>query len=192
MNMYNCKVVTVSSSTFENNHAQSVFRDLPSRVPGGGLSITTNSSLTHSKSRRTFTYTIQDCTFSNNSANSTVDSADTTTLLSFAYINNRGGGVAIYVVHPSAVINISRCNFTNNFAPYLGGGLYMFSSEQITEEDYTVADNYFEGNEAKFGGGIALGTSSRKVKDDVILTRNTFLRNSASFGGAMFLVPGEL
>ena len=201
VNMYNCKDVTISSSTFENNCAQSVFRDLPYRVPGGGLSITIFSNLTHDVMHRArpFAYTIQNCTFSNNNATSTVATADTSTLLNLGFINNRGGGVALYMVHPSVVkVNILRCNFINNFAPYFGGGLYIFSPKLVTEEDFTVADSYFEGNEAELGGGIALGAVFQETEENstvliekVVLTRNTLLRNNASFGGGMFLGPGE-
>ena len=81
VNMYNCPVVTVSKSTFENNHAQSVFTDLPSRVSGGGLSITIDGRNNSSVMHGAFNYTIQSCTFFNNNANSTAPTADTNTLL---------------------------------------------------------------------------------------------------------------
>ena len=202
--MYNCQVVTVSASTFENNRAQSVFTDLPSRVSGGGLSITIYGNSNGSVVQETFKYTIQNCTFSNNSANSTVPTASISSILDGGHINGRGGGVSFYMVQPSVVlIKILQCNFTNNSASGFGGGLYIFSPVLFTEEDFTIADNHFEKNEAVNGGGIALGATFQLtdgkeflykdvLTESVILSRNTFVRNRAMFGGAMFLlVPGQ-
>ena len=201
--MYNCSVVTVSESTFENNHAQSVFTDLPSRVSGGGLSVTiydrSNSSVVHSQ----FSYTIQNCTFSNNSANSTVPAAGTRSILEGGHVNGRGGGVAFYVVHPSVIeIKVLGCNFTNNSASAYGGGLYVFSPELVTEEDFTIADNHFEGNLAILGGGIKLSAYFQQTNEigylkknvftkSVTFSRNVFVRNRAKRGGAMSLGPGK-
>ncbi len=126
VNMYNCPVVTVSESTFENNHAQSVFTELPSRVSGGGLSVTIKDPNNSSVMRGAVSYTIQNCSFSNNNANSTATTTDTITILEGGHLNNRGGGVAFYVVHPSVVeIKVLGCNFTNNSASLAGGGLYI-------------------------------------------------------------------
>ena len=205
--MYNCSVVTVSGSTFENNLATSVFTDLPSRVSGGGLSVTIYDNSSSSVIHGRYSYTIQNCTFFNNSANSTVPTPDTTSVLKGGYVNDRGGGVSFYMVHASVVeIKILHCNFTNNNASAFGGGLYMFSPELFTE-DFAIADNHFEGNIARNGGGIAIGANyhtNRSVynmktdvlTDSVILcSRNTFVRNIAMLGrgGAMTmaLVPGE-
>ena len=204
VNMYNCKDVTVSSSTFENNHAQSVFTDLLSRVSGGGLSITTlydNSRC--SVAQRRVSYTIQNCTFSNNSANSTVATAHIPAILSGSYVNNRGGGVAFYVMNPLVVtINVSHCNFFNNTAPHFGGGIYIFSPKVVTEEIFIIANNWFEGNEAgNSGGGIVLGAPFLQAgkrqqqmnyfKKSVKFTRNTFVKNQAMYGGALWLLPGQ-
>ena len=203
VNMYNCQVVTVSASSFENNRAQSVFTDLPSRLSGGGLSITIYGNSNGSVVQGTHSYTIQNCTFSNNSANSTVRTASTVSILEGGYINGRGGGVAFYVVQPSVIlIKILQCNFTNNSASTSGGGLLIFSPLLVAEEDFTVADNHFEGNLAEYGGGIALGAPFQQMDgeeylykdiltESVIFSRNTFVRNRACFGGAMFLGPGE-
>ena len=200
--MYNCHVVTVSASIFENNRAQSVFTDLPSRLSGGGLSITIYGNSNGSVVQGTFNYTIQNCTFYNNSANSTVPT-DTVSILDGGYINGRGGGVAFYVVHTSVVIiKVLQCNITNNSASIFGGGLYIFSPVLFTEEDFTVADNHFEGNEAEHGGGIHLGAVIKETNENeylhkvvltesVIFSGNTFVRNLAMLGGAMFLRPGE-
>ena len=202
VNVYNCPVVTVSESTFENNHAQSVFTDLPSRVSGGGLSVTihdrSNSSVVHSQ----FSYTIQNCTFSNNSANSTVPAAGTTSILN-GHVNGRGGGVAFYVVHHLVIeIKVLGCNFTNNSASFTGGGLYVFSPEVDTEMDFTIAMNRFEGNTAKNGGGgVALaGGLQQKIakeylnktalKESVVFSKNMFVQNKGTRGGALYLGLG--
>ena len=198
-------MVTVSKSTFENNHAQSVFTDLPSRVSGGGLSVTIYDRNDSSVMKKTVSYTIQNCTFSNNNANSTTISARPISLLKGRHINGRGGGVAFYMVHPSVVeITVLGCNFTNNSAPFYGGGLYIFTPELVTEEDFTITGNHFEGNEAGSGGGITLGfafqlTSGMELNKDVltvsvILSKNTFVGNKAmrEHGGAVFVGPGKL
>ena len=201
--MYNCKDVTVSSSTFENNHAQSVFTDLPSRVSAGGISITILGNSNSSAIQGTFAYTIQNCNFSNNSAISTVATASTVSVLEGSHVNGRGGGVGFYIVHLSVVsIIVLQCNFLGNVAA-IGGGLLIISPDLATEEDFTVADNHLEGNEAiSSGGAIALGavfqqthTKLRLLKDiltkSVIFNGNRFVRNIAHVGGAMFLGPGE-
>ena len=199
--MYNCQVVMVSASTFENNRAQSVFTDLPSRVSGGGLSITIYGNSNSSVVQGTFNYTIQNCTFYNNNATSTVESASTISILEGGHVDGRGGGVAFYAVQPLVVlIKVLQCNFTNNSAD-IGGGLYIVSPVPFTEEDFTVAGNHFEENEAMNGGGIALGailkhTDGKEfiykdVTESVTFCRNTFVRNTAEFGGAMLLVQGQ-
>ena len=196
--MYNCQVVTVSASTFENNRAQSVFTDLPSRVSGGGLSITIYGNSTGSVVQGTFNYTIQNCTFYNNNATSTVPTVSPIFILEGGHFNGRGGGVAFYVMHTSVLlIKILQCNFTNNSAPFFGGGLVIFSPEVVAKEVFTVADSYFEGNEAENGGGISVGatvllTEKHKVLlKDVVYARNIFVRNRARFGGALFLGRGK-
>ena len=201
--MYNCPVVTVSESAFENNHAQSVFTDLPSRVSGGGLSVAIDGRNDRSVMEKTFSYTIQSCTFSNNNANSTAPTADTTSILEGGHLNDRGGGVTFYLVRSSVIeIKVLGCNFTNNFASAFGGGLYVFSPELVTEGVFTITDNHFEGNMAMNGGGVALGPAIQRengkenlnktvLKESVILTRNMFVQNKViGNGGAMFLGPG--
>ena len=203
VNMYNCPVVTVTKSTFENNHALSVFTDLPSRVSGGGLSVTIYDVNNSSVTKKTISYTIQNCTFSNNSANSTAPTTDTISILEGGHLNGRGGGVAIYVVHPSVVeIKVLHCNFTNNSASAYGGGLYIFTPEVDTEEDFIIADNHFEGNVAAVGGGgIAVGAvflqkigkeylNKTVLKTVVLFSKNMFVQNKGNRGGAMFLGPG--
>ena len=204
VNMYNCSVVTVSESTFENNHAQSVFTDLPSRVSGGGLSITIYDHNDSSLMRGAFNYTIQSCNFSNNNANSALPSASTNSLLAKGHINDRGGGVTFYVVHSLVIkIKVLGCTFINNFAPAYGGGLYIFSPEVDTEEDFIIADNHFEGNIARSGSGVTFAATFQQrsrmeyMKKDVLsesvtFSRNCFVRNRAMHGqgGAMLLLPG--
>ena len=195
-------MVTVSESTFENNHAQSVFTDLPSRVSGGGLSVTIHDRSNSSVMQSQFSYTIQNCTFSNNNANSTVPAAGTTSILN-GHVNGRGGGVAFYVVHHLVIeIKVLGCNFTNNSASFTGGGLYVFSPEVDTEMDFTIAMNHFEGNTAKNGGGgIALaGGLQQKIakeylnktalKESVVISKNMFVQNKGTRGGALYLGLG--
>ena len=203
MNMYNCKDVTVSSSTFENNHAQSVFTDLPNRVSAGGLSITIYGNLTHSVRQGAFSHTVHNCTFSNNSANSSVATAESGTILAGGHINDRGGGMAIFVLNPLVVmISISKCIFIDNFAPLFGGGLYLVFPELATDGHFIAADSYFEENEAEYGGGITLGAAFLQtgvtenealiLEEMVTFTRNIFVKNRAAVGGAMRLRPGKL
>ena len=196
--MYNCPVVTVSESTFENNHAQSVFTDLPSRVSGGGLSVAIYGRNDSSLMRGAFNYTIQSCTFSNNNASSLVPSAGTFSILEGGHVNGHGGGVAFYMVRSSVIeIKVLGCNFTNNYAPAFGGGLLIFSPETVPEEDFTIAGSYFEGNEAEAGGAISLSVTflqkgkTEVLTKNVIYTNNVFVRNKARFGGAMYFGPGE-
>ena len=153
VNMYNCLVVTVSGSTFENNHAKSVFTDLPSRVSGGGLSITINDTRNSSVTQGTYNYTIQNCTFSNNSANSKTPSVRPIPILQGGHINGRGGGVASYVVNPLVVdFRVISSNFTNNFE---------YLKKEVLTVSVVFRGNTFVQNRAipDFGGAMLIGPS---------------------------------
>ena len=201
--MYNCPVVTVSGSTFENNHAQSVFTDLPSRVSGGGFSVAIDGRNDRSVMEKTFSYTIQNCTFFNNNASSPVPTAGTTSILKGGHLNHRGGGVTFYLVRSSVIeIKVLGCNFTNNYASAFGGGLYVFSPELVTKGVFTITDNHFERNMAMNGGGVAIGPAFQRkngkgnlnktvLNESVEFNRNMFVQNKViGNGGAMFLGPG--
>lgn len=205
VHMYKCSEVTVSGCTFENNQAQSVFADLPLRVFGGGLSITIlygnqNSSVKLGP----INYTIHNCIFSNNSANSIVPAAGTGSVLQGSLNNGRGGGVAFHVDYPLAVkVKVLHCNFSNNYASAYGGGLYLVSLQVVTVDHFTIADNHFEGNEARSsGGGISIAAAFQQTdgaeylnkdifSESVIFSNNTFVQNRAIHGGAIALAPGE-
>ena len=97
---------------------------------------------------------------------------------------------------------VLSCNFKSNSA-LNGGGLYWSSPEPFTEENFTIADNRFEGNKARTSDGIVLGVAFRETNrvhylkrrvltEFVIIRRNTFVQNRSVCGGGLYLAPGEL
>ena len=52
--------------------------------------------------------------------------------------------------------------------------MYVFSPELVTEEDFTITDNLFEGNVAESGGGIILGATFQQTNEIGYLDNNVF------------------
>ena len=193
--------VQVTGCTFQHNQATSVFRDLPFRIAGGGISValTSNQTVQDATVHR---YIIQACTFLNNSANSTLPPLNISGVLSDQYLNGRGRGLAMFVNHPSFVaVRVFGCNFTANSANMFAGGLYLFPFHIMVDKDFEFIGNHFEGNIAPAGGGSAFGvpfgqrcTSERceTVRERVRVEDSTFLKNIANYGAALRLAVSEL
>ena len=201
VNIYNCVEVQVIGCTFQHNQATSVFRDLPFRIAGGGLSFALSSNQTV-QDTTVHRYTIQACTFLNNSANSTLPPLNISGVLSERFLNGRGGGLAMFVNHPSFLaVRVIGCNFTANTANAFAGGLYLLPLHIMVDKDFEFIGNHFEGNVAPAGGGSAFGvpfsqrcTSERceTVRERVRVENSTFMRNSATYGAGLRLAVSEL
>ena len=90
-------------------------------------------------------YTINNCTFYNNSAN--------TNLTQWIQSGNHGGGMHISLANGSYnTINISDCHFHNNTAKF-GGGLYIKCQSLCSNTSIIVEHTYFHNNSASIGGG---------------------------------------
>lgn len=201
VNIYNSVEVQISGCTFQHNRATSIFRDLPFRIAGGGISFALSSNQT-TQDTTVHRYTIQACTFLNNSANSTLPPLDISGVLSEQYLNGRGGGLAMFVNHPSFVmVRVTGCNFTGNSANAFAGGLYLLPLHILVDKDFEFIGNHFEGNMAPTGGGTAFGVpfgqrcdSERceTVRERVRVEDSTFVRNSGTYGAGLRLAISKL
>lgn len=196
VNIFNSVEIQVTNCTFQHNRATSIFRDLPFRIAGGGVSIALSSNQTVQDTTE-HRYTIHACTFLNNSANSTLPPLNISGVLSEQYLNGRGGGVAIFVNHPSfVVVRVTGCNFTGNSANAFAGGLYLLPLHILVDKDFEFVGNHYEGNTAPAGGGTAFGVPFGQrcdsemcdtVRERVRVEDCTFIRNSAMYGAGLRL-----
>ena len=201
VNIYNCVEVHISDCTFQHNRATSVFRDLPFRIAGGGISLALVSDKT-TQDPTVHRYIVQSNTFLNNSANSTLPVLNISGVLSQQYLNGRGGGLSVFVNHPSFVmVRVTGCNFTDNSANAFAGGLYLLPLHILVDKDFEFIGNHFEGNMAPAGGGTAFGVpfgqrcdSERceTVRERVRVEDSTFVGNSGTYGAGLRLAISKL
>ena len=86
-----------------------------------------------------------------------------------------GGGAFIYSNSKRYIMR--NCDFTENSAvKYYGGGLYLYSRNQVELHDVR-----FVGNKAMYGGGL----NGDSDNDYSLVSNCYFESNTASFGGAM-------
>ncbi|RMG03519.1 MAG: DUF5123 domain-containing protein, partial [Nitrospirae bacterium] len=99
--------------------------------------------------------TIEDCTFSGNTA------------------NDDGGGA--YVLTYSGTVSLTNNTFSDNAAVNRGGGAYVYTESGTA----SLTNNTFNDNGAGYGGGAYVYTESGTAS----LTNNTFSDNDAGYGG---------
>ena|GEM_PF-1166565 len=93
-------------------------------------------------------------------------------------------GGALFIYNTSKIL-ISNCLFTNNYAKYYGGAIYLESSNPV------IVNSVFSNNSAygytynyihyTYGGAIYMDDASP------ILANNTFVNNSARYGGGIYM-----
>ena len=165
--------VTITDTTFNDNHARSTERSY-----GGAISITgSNINLTNTN-------------FTNNIANSTKS-------------NSYGGAIATTGESTvfSASININNTKFENNLAS--GYGKTYGGAISTTGTNTTLNNNTFINNTANstasnsYGGAIATTGESETRNSNVTITNTEFKNNTASgdiesYGGAISTIGSSL
>lgn len=112
--------------------------------------------------------------------------------------NGSGGGISISGTDnaPSKLEMFAKSSVTGNFAPFLGGGIYVSGNVSVTaSKGVRISGNTVEGN----GGGVA-ATSGAALNPPTMSFDCTFLNNLATDiatsqlgrGGAIFCGAGEL
>ena len=149
------------------------------------------------------TVTIQDCTFSSNSAflveaEANISESDSSRIdqaLNTNFFNGRGGGVAIVPQDPHFNVRarITGNTFQQNHADTFGGGLFLLIEGTETSHRFLVDNCTFLGNEASlnFGGGIHVALLLRNLVSEptrITVTGSTFRDNLAYFGGGFSVV----
>ena len=127
-------------------------------------------------------YTINNCTFYNNSANSNITK--------WIQSGNHGGGMQINLANGSFnTIIMSDCHFNNNTAGF-GGGLYIKCRSLCKENIIRVEHTYFHNNSASIGGGgVDVGFSKHKslypMYNKITFYSCHFEENYGIFGGGV-------
>ena len=128
-------------------------------------------------------YTISNCTFYNNSAN--------TNLTQWFQFSNHGGGIHIFLTNGSInnTVEVSDCFFYKNIATF-GGGLYIHCRSVCKGNSITVNHTCFHNNSALIGGGgVDLGFSDYKtcypMYNSIIFYWCNFEENYGIFGGGV-------
>lgn len=92
-------------------------------------------------------------------------------------------GGALYIYNTSKIY-IANCLFTNNYAKYFGGAIYIESSNP-TIVNCVFSNNssygYVYGSSYTYGGAIFMDDANP------ILANNTFVNNTAKIGGALYI-----
>ena len=128
-------------------------------------------------------YTIDNCTFYNNSAN--------TNPTQWIQSGSHGGGMHISLANGSFnnTINILHCHFNNNIARF-GGGLYIKCQSLCSNTSIIVDHTYFHNNSASIGGGgVDVGYASQKtyypMHNSMTFYSCHFEENHGIFGGGV-------
>ena len=203
--------VTISHSVFEgNNNLQN------GTAGGGGVNIEfpycppghfNDSECGNNINFLTYaSYTIQNCTFRNNTAH-TINDLESQFILpnrSFHQAFGRGGGMAVYFSGNSSEItmNITHCLFDSNRAIY-GAGLFAEFHDQAHNNTLTITHNTFTSNECYHfdsqqgagGGGLRIAflfyLEERSVMNNKVTIANCeFDGNRAYFGGGLSFLSG--
>ena len=174
--------VLLNNTIFENNKV--IESELEYTYGGGGLVIV---FIPYQKQQKT-QYTINNCTFENNSAN-------------LGGLSKRGGGMSLIFLQNSQeiYIKIENCCFKNN-AGSLGGGLFSQCSDYSTNCHLTVYNTEFYGNRAttssfadgeeRAGGGVQLGFQILQEipkNNSILFDSVNFTANTADNGGGASL-----
>ena len=180
--------VLLNNTVFENNEV--IESELEYTYGGGGLVII---FIPYQKRQKT-QYTIKNCTFESNSANTMIKHWD----------SQKGGGLFLKFLHYSQdiYIELENCYFNKNTAS-MGGGLFSHFSDRSTDCHLTVYNIKFHDNHAtssspieKAGGGVQLGFSinlpqnklyKAPINNSILFDSVNFTGNTADNGGGASL-----
>lgn len=161
----------------EEDTANTTILDLyDSRTTSGGFSYFSRNEDVH--------ISIENCTFSNNSAGVNAANNSRPVLLK---VNGHGGAVLIRLAKvQNAVIKITDSNFFNNHAEVDGGGVYFSLSENFSSSLITLVNNHFVNNSVQesSGGAVSVNIFRFSFKNSFFIRNCTFEGNGANSGGA--------
>ena len=194
VSVYNCATVEMVGSEFTNNTSNGAHADLPYRINAGGLSY---SSYYDAPQSVNASFSVKDCTFTNNSALQTAVNLTHTENTARKRYSGRGGGIgAALGTIEELHISVENCTFTRNTANVLGGGLYIITLSNATQHSYNIENCTFVENTANTAGGGAglslLFGDGASTSNLVQVKDSTFMRNKAeNFGGGAYIVLGN-
>ena len=185
LDLFNCDFIQVTDSVFEHNGPTSILKQDQYRGHAGGLSIGYNNI---SVSFGPVAY-VSGCVFRNNTSDPTSDLVQTTSqLVQFSIFTGRGGGCVILINSLYSLnATVENCLFEQNYARYVGGGLYV-GFNGLEHHIVTIHQVQFMRNQAPTAGGLEvafnsggnLGASNRLEVYD-----SNFTENIATFGGGV-------
>lgn len=184
LNIYNSPNVMVKNCSFYNNTSDGNYTNTPFRANGGGLSISYNT-----EELSNINIFVTNCIFMNNVA--MVDLAlrsSINRLFRENLFSGRGGGLSI-IFNVTSPINctVSDCEFINNTARSLSGGLYSAVGKACSDQTYYFSNNTFIGNSATLSGAFNFGiivSRNRSTVIDVTIYNCTFKHNRANIAGS--------
>lgn len=187
LNIYNCPIVDVSYCSFSHNGPSAVIKPEMFRGHSGGLSVAYFDILTDEEPQ----FSINSCTFVNNTADPTQLGNERTTSQAFRQrvFTGRGGALGILLSTTTPVIGIvSNCTFMKNKARSFGGGLYTVQTG-LSNHTISVNNSFFSDNFAGTGAGALLAgfiNGGNSINSNKLLALNcTFVRNYSPHGGAV-------
>ena len=204
LNMYDVGgEVRVSHSWFESNRPIRNFIANDTAIAGGGVYVEftyrggafpfnlNSSQLAEFNSNST--YTFYNCTFRDNCAphqnfSTYIDNPHADDHIPFG----RGGGLSIFVkgAAKNNTIEITLCNFEDNFALW-GGGIFVENQDEVQNNTLQVTACTFTNNTAFYaGGGIRSGTCAGSDTQQLLANcikhkHCTFENNHAILGGGV-------
>jgi hypothetical protein len=197
IDIYNSPSVSITSCDFFHNGPVYIIKTQEYKGHAGGLSVGYNymDELSVHPS-----VSITGCTFFNNSAE--VDESFTTTqVLIERVFPGRGGALSLLINSITMVtMNVTYCNFINDFASSFGGGVYTIldglSNHIITFQSCDFVDNL----SGRHAGALQIGFGQNGNEDfsnRVVARDCRFLGNQAEYGGAVYvfyigMTPGTI
>lgn len=168
----------IVSSNFEGNGHDK-------KSGGNGLFIEVSEGSTIKSSR--LVYSITNCSFINNSAETTIDNSRS----GFTRFD-KGGGICIYIrSHIGITITIEHSTIENNSATGYGGGVFAAFSNDVRNSVITVRDSNYTGNSARYGGAHYSSYLHNRGRNQTPLncshsfSSSTFTDNRAEYGGGI-------
>ena len=188
VDLFNCWLITIDGCHFDSS--RSSLGKAQFRGNAGGLSIAYHSN--DPSTTNLTQVSITDSTFTNNSA--ILPSQNSSQQINLALNNNyffgRGGGLGIFLneAYRNISFEISNCNFSGNFAEFVGGGFLALVDGNETHHNFSVTNCNFWNNSAVFGGGLQAAMQVRNLNSSpssFTITNTYFVGNVADFGGGM-------
>lgn len=146
--------------------------------------ITTSGGFTFFSRAEDIEILIQNCQFTENSANRNDPNNSRPVLLKE---NGHGGAILIRLVNTdNARVEIVNNTFKSNSAQVDGGAIYIFLSEGASSSTFVVRNNTFTANnvEQASGGAVSVNSFSFTYNNTILVQDCQFLENNGSAGGA--------